>query len=112
MSDLSTSVGQKLDIKHLLGDTLALSIDVTDSAGVDYVFTSYTAELIISSKSSGEVFYTFTSEITLSAGNIAINIPATSIALPVGGYRYALRLLNGVNVYTWLYGEFNLVQGV
>ena len=110
MSEISTSQGQKIDLVHTKGDTFALSLDVTDSAGVDYSFTGYSAELSIYDRSTDIQIYSFTSEITLTTGNIAINVPATSLKLPLGGYGYSLRLTVGANVYTWLYGSLAIVR--
>lgn len=112
MTAISTSQGQKVELNHIEGDTLALSIDVTDSAGSDYSFTGYTAELSIYNRSTEVEIYSFTSEVTLSTGNIAINVPASSLNLPLGNYRYSLRLTVGSNVYTWLYGTLAVVRGL
>lgn len=112
MTAISTSQGQKVDLNHIEGDTLALSIDVTDSVGADYVFSGYTAELQIYNRSTEVELYSFTSEITLTTGNIAISIPASSLKLPLGNYRYSLRLTVGSNVYTWLYGSLAVVRGL
>lgn len=108
MTTFQTDQAKRLNISHRTDDAVNLSIDVTDSSGVDYDFTGYTATFTIYDSLKEHYQFTTSSEITLTAGNISILIPTGSILLGVGNYQYSLRLILGGNKYTWLYGDFSI----
>lgn len=107
MSVLDLTLGAKQDLIYKTNNTLAFTLDVTNSDGTNFDFTGYSAKLKIYDYSKRNTLLEFTSEVTISGKRISVNLPANSIGLAVGKYFYELQAIAGSNIYSFLYGDFN-----
>jgi len=108
-----------VEIKARRGDTFSFSLNVNNSAGTAYSFTSCSAKFTVKKRledADASKIFQLTSPsggITLSSGNILIVATAAQMDIAVGGYYYDLELtLASGAVQTWLFGPLAISYDV
>lgn len=113
---ITTDISKRLDIIARKAETFSKTIQVLNNDGTGFVFTNYSAQLVVMSYMASitpVLIFELGSGLTLSTGQILLEKDNSEMLINPKDYVYFLKITDpSDNINTWLNGKFIINQGM